>query len=42
MTRRMNYAAAAPDGIKALRAVHAYVGQSGLPASLIHLVYLRV
>ena len=42
MTQRMNYAEAAPRGIKALGAVHGYVGQSGLPATLIDLVYLRV
>jgi AhpD family alkylhydroperoxidase len=42
MTQRMNYAAAAPGGMKALGSVYSYVAQSGLPATLIELVYLRV
>ncbi|HZM36293.1 MAG TPA: carboxymuconolactone decarboxylase family protein [Burkholderiales bacterium] len=42
MTQRMNYAEVAPRGMKALGSVHGYVGQSGLPATLIDLVYLRV
>ena len=42
MTQRMNYAGAAPGGMKALGAVYSYVAQSGLPAVLIELVYLRV
>jgi AhpD family alkylhydroperoxidase len=42
MTQRMNYAAAAPGGMKALGSVHSYVSQSGLPRTLIELVYLRV
>ena len=42
MTERMNYAAAAPGGMKALGSVYGYVAQSGLPATLIELVYLRV
>jgi len=42
MTQRMNYAAAAPDGMKALASVHGYISRSGLPATLIDLVYLRV
>jgi AhpD family alkylhydroperoxidase len=42
MPQRMNYAAAAPDGMKALGSVHGYVSRSGLPATLIELVYLRV
>ena len=42
MSQRMNYAAAAPSGLKALRSVHGYLAQSGLPATLIDLVYLRV
>jgi AhpD family alkylhydroperoxidase len=42
MTQRMNYAAAAPGGTKALGTVYGYVAQSGLPATLIELVYLRV
>jgi len=42
MTQRMNYAAAAPGGMKALGSVYSYVAQSGLPAILIELVYLRV
>jgi AhpD family alkylhydroperoxidase len=42
MTQRMDYAAAAPGGMKALGSVHGYVSQSGLPATLIDLVYLCV
>jgi AhpD family alkylhydroperoxidase len=42
MSQRLDYAAVAPGGIKALNGVHAYVGQSGLSKSLIDLVYLRV
>ena len=42
MSRRMDYNAASPAGAKALGAVHAYVHQSGLPARLVNLVYLRV
>ena len=42
MTQRMNYTAAAPGGMKALGSVYGYVAQSGLPATLIDLVYLRV
>jgi AhpD family alkylhydroperoxidase len=42
MTQRMDYAAAAPGGMKALASVHGYVSQSGLPATLTDLVYLRV
>ena len=42
MIQRMNYEAAAPGGMKALGSVYGYVAQSGLPATLIELVYLRV
>jgi AhpD family alkylhydroperoxidase len=42
MTRRLNYSAIAPAGVKALRGVNAYVAQSNLPAQLVDLVYLRV
>jgi AhpD family alkylhydroperoxidase len=42
MTQRMNYAAAAPEGMKALASVRGYISRSGLPATLIDLVYLRV
>jgi AhpD family alkylhydroperoxidase len=42
MTQRMNYAAVAPAGMKALASVHGYISRSGLQASLIDLVYLRV
>jgi AhpD family alkylhydroperoxidase len=38
----MNYNAASPAGMKAFGAVHGYVRQSGLPARLVDLVYLRV
>jgi AhpD family alkylhydroperoxidase len=42
MSPRMNYAAAAPGGMKALGSVHGYISRSGLPLPLIDLVYLRV
>lgn len=42
MSQRMNYNAAAPAGMKSLGAVYGYVRQSGLPARLVDLVYLRV
>lgn len=42
MTQRLDYNAAAPAGMKALGGVHGYIGQSGLPAALVDLVYLRV
>jgi AhpD family alkylhydroperoxidase len=38
----MNYAAAAPAGMKALGSVHGYVAHSGLPETLIEMLYLRV
>lgn len=41
MTQRMNYAAAAPGGLKALAGVRGYVVEA-LPAELVHLVFLRV
>ena len=42
MTRRLDYNQIAPNGLKALGGVYGYVTQSGLPAELIELVYLRV
>jgi hypothetical protein len=42
MSPRMNYNAVAPAGVKALGAVYGYVRQSGLPARLVDLVFLRV
>jgi AhpD family alkylhydroperoxidase len=42
MHQRMNYYAASPAGMKALGAVYNHVRQSGLPARLIDLVFLRV
>ena len=42
MTKRLDYNQLAPNGAKALRGVHGYVMQSGLPAELVDLVYLRV
>ncbi|MES2257001.1 MAG: carboxymuconolactone decarboxylase family protein [Pseudomonadota bacterium] len=41
MTQRLNYNAIAPGGAKAFFGVYTYVAQSGLPAQLIELVYLR-
>lgn len=42
MSQRLNHNAASPAGMKALGAVHAHIAQSGLPARLVDLVYLRV
>ncbi|WP_044562235.1 carboxymuconolactone decarboxylase family protein [Azospirillum sp. B4] len=42
MTLRLDYANAAPAGMKALGGVYGYISQSGLPAQLVDLVYLRV
>jgi AhpD family alkylhydroperoxidase len=42
MTQRLDYMQIAPAGMKALGGVYAYVVQSGLPAVLVDLVYLRV
>src|SRR6266702_3121793 len=42
MAQRMNYLTAAPGGAKALGTVYGYVSQSGLPKTLIDMVYLRV
>jgi AhpD family alkylhydroperoxidase len=41
MRERLNYYKAAPDGVKALRQVGAYLQTSGLETGLLHLVYLR-
>ena len=42
MTKRIDYNQVAPNGVKALGGVYGYVVQSGLPAELVELVYLRV
>ncbi|MCW2242040.1 carboxymuconolactone decarboxylase family protein [Azospirillum canadense] len=42
MTQRLDYNAIAPAGMKALGGVYGYLSQSGLPAELINLVFLRV
>src|SRR5215471_9259369 len=42
MTKRIDYDEIAPNGLKALGGVYGYVMQSGLPADLVDLVYLRV
>ena len=42
MTKRLDYNQIAPNGSKALGGVYGYVMQSGLPAELVELVYLRV
>src|SRR6476620_787529 len=42
MTKRIDYNQVAPNGVKALGGVYGYVMESGLPAELIDLVYLRV
>ncbi|MDE1149879.1 MAG: hypothetical protein PW843_25290 [Azospirillaceae bacterium] len=41
MSLRLDYAAAAPAGMKALGGVYGYISQCGLPAQLVDLVYLR-
>ncbi len=42
MTQRMDYNAATPAGVKALGGVYSHIAQSGLPKTLVDLVYLRV
>src|SRR3954468_19333441 len=42
MSRRLDYSQVAPNGAKAIGGVYGYVMQSGLPAELVNLVYLRV
>lgn len=42
MTARMDYNAATPNGVKALAGVYGHIAQSGLPKTLVNLVYLRV
>lgn len=42
MSNRLDYTQVAPNGAKALGGVYGYVMQSGLPADLVDLVYLRV
>jgi AhpD family alkylhydroperoxidase len=42
VTQRLDYNRIAPNGVKALGGVYGYVMQSGLPAELVDLVYLRV
>ena len=42
MTARMDYVAATPAGVKALGTVYGHVLGSGLPQTLVTLVYLRI
>ncbi|TWB09704.1 AhpD family alkylhydroperoxidase [Nitrospirillum amazonense] len=42
MTLRLDYTNASPAGMKALGGVYGHITQSGLPAQLVNLVYLRV
>jgi AhpD family alkylhydroperoxidase len=42
VTQRLDYKKIAPNGVKALGGVYGYITQSGLPAELVDLVYLRV
>jgi len=42
VSQRLDYSKIAPNGVKALGGVYGYVTQSGLPAELVNLVYLRV
>jgi AhpD family alkylhydroperoxidase len=41
MSQRLDHNAAAPAGMKALGGLYGYILQSGLPARLVDLVYLR-
>ena len=41
MTQRASYRSNSPEGMKALGAVYAYVGDCGLEKTLVDLVYLR-
>jgi AhpD family alkylhydroperoxidase len=42
MGKRLDYNQIAPAGVKALGGIYGYVMRSGLPATLVDLVYLRV
>jgi AhpD family alkylhydroperoxidase len=42
MSKRLDYGQVAPNGVKALGGVYGYVMQSGPPAELVELVYLRI
>ncbi|PDT79728.1 carboxymuconolactone decarboxylase family protein [Sinorhizobium sp. BJ1] len=42
MSKRLDYNQIAPAGAKALGGVYGYIMQSGLPATLVDLVYLRI
>lgn len=42
MTQRLDYNAASPAGVKTLAGVYGHIARSGLPKSLVELVYLRV
>jgi AhpD family alkylhydroperoxidase len=42
MGKRLDYNQIAPAGVKALGGIYGYVMQSGLPATLVDLVYLRI
>jgi AhpD family alkylhydroperoxidase len=42
VTQRLDYGKIAPNGVKAIGGVYGYVMQSGLPAELVDLVYLRI
>jgi AhpD family alkylhydroperoxidase len=41
MTQRLDFATIAADGMKAIAGVHGYLHRSGLPKSLLDLVFLR-
>jgi AhpD family alkylhydroperoxidase len=42
VSKRLDYAQVAPAGVKALGGVYGYVLQSGLPATLVELAFLRI
>jgi hypothetical protein len=42
VSKRLDYNQIAPEGLKSLGSIHAYIAQSSLPATLVDSVYLRV
>jgi AhpD family alkylhydroperoxidase len=42
MSNRLDCNQIAPEGLEALGGVHGYIAESGPPATLVDLVYLRV
>jgi AhpD family alkylhydroperoxidase len=42
MTQRLDHQVVSPDGMRSLGSVYQYVTKSGLPPSLVNLIFLRV